>query len=137
MSSKEGRPGQDVAKPTAAEEPPGAFGERARKGALVDDEGEAPASDPARGSPDLALDEVDVRDLLRRALAPPRDAKRPDVLKAVQRRIRSESKGRFFSDGWSTATAPRATFLITSIVALLVTALLWLLFSPSSIDIIR
>jgi len=83
------------------------------------------------------MDEVDVRDLLRRALDPPRAAKRPDILRGVQRRIRVESRGKFFADGWSTAIAPRATFLVTSLVMVLVTLLVWLLLSPSSIEVLR
>jgi hypothetical protein len=87
---------------------------------------------------ELELDEVDVKDLLRRALGPlPRGkAPAPDILRGVQRRIRDESKGRFFADGWSTTPAPRATFLVTSLVILLVSVALWLALSPLNVQIV-
>jgi hypothetical protein len=96
---------------------------------------------PSRPSGDVAadieLDEVDVKDLLRRALDPPTGAGAPDLLPAVQRRIRVESRGKFFADGWSTTVAPRSTFLVTSLVMLLVTVVLWMLLAPLGIDIVR
>jgi hypothetical protein len=98
---------------------------------------------PDRATPEppsgraVAVDPVDVRDLLRRALEPPRDERPPTVLPAVQQRIRVASKGRFFADGWSTSSAPRATYLVTAIVMLLVTVVLWLLLRPQELELLR
>ena len=40
----------------------------------------------------------------------------PDILGEVQRRLREESEGRFYSDGWSVEREPPIrTFLITSL----------------------
>lgn len=97
----------------------------------------APTDDAsARG--DVVLDEVDVKDLLRRALAPVPRGKgpEPDILRGVQRRIREQSQGKFFADGWSTTPWPRATFLVTSIVMLLVSVALWLALSPVGVHVV-
>ena len=79
----------------------------------------------------VELDDVDVRDLLRKALSLPPASERPKtILKDVQQQIRSDSKGKFFADGWSTSEAPRATFLVTGIIMLLVALIAWLLLAP-------
>jgi hypothetical protein len=87
----------------------------------VDDDG---------GQVDLELDDVDIKDLLRKALDPPAKAPKTDILSGVQRRIRERSRGRFYADGWSTTLAPRATFLVTSVIMLGVAVLVWLLLGP-------
>jgi hypothetical protein len=76
------------------------------------------------------LDEVDMRDLLRSALAPPKGAVAPELLQGVQRRIRRRSKGKFYGDGWSTARAPRSTYLITSLVMLFLVGFVFLVLLP-------
>lgn len=78
-----------------------------------------------------ALDDVDVRNLLRKALDPPPD-KRPAkrTLAAVQRQIRARSRGRFYADGWSTSRGPRIGYLVTALIVLVLSALTWLLLSP-------
>jgi hypothetical protein len=86
---------------------------------------------------DVELDEVDVRDLLRKALDPPAASTPPDILQGVQQRIRDRSQGKFFGDGWSTSLAPRATFLVTSLLMLLVTLVVWLLLGPVDIHVLR
>lgn len=80
---------------------------------------------------ELELDEVDVRDLLRSALVVP-DQDEREMTRRVQKRIREESRGRYFADGWSTASAPRATFLVTSALMLLVVILVWWLLGPTA-----
>ncbi len=82
------------------------------------------------------LDDVDVRDLLRKALSPPSDAKAPNISEVVQRRIRERSEGRYFTTRWSTSSAPGATFLITSLLMLLVVVLAWLFLSPTGFEIL-
>jgi hypothetical protein len=76
------------------------------------------------------LDELDMRDLLRSALAPPPGAVAPSILPGVQRKLRRRSRGKFYGDGWSTAKAPRSTYLVTSIVMLLLIAFVFLVLIP-------
>ncbi len=96
-------------------------------------------SSPDSAPPDsyldqLDLDDVDVRDLLRSALAEPQRRKpTAKVVQGVQRRIREGSKGKYFGDGWSTTPHPKATFLVTSALMLLIVVLAWLLLAPYGI----
>ena len=84
---------------------------------------------PSKPENELVLDDVDVRDLLRKALEPPKeDAKK--IRAGVHTTIRDRSGGRFFSDGWSTESAPVVTFLVTSVLMLVALIALWLLLGP-------
>jgi hypothetical protein len=108
-------------------------GEAAR-GSLDEDEG---STSPAGGDLDLdneqlELDDVDLKDALRGALAPPPGSVAPRLLGGVQRRIRLRSRGRFFGDGWSTEESPRTTYLVTSALMLLLLGVLALALVPSS-----
>jgi hypothetical protein len=76
------------------------------------------------------LDEVDVRELLRSALAPPKGAVAPELLQGVQRRIRTRSRGKFYGDGWSTATSPRSTYLVTSLLMLVLIGFVFFVLVP-------
>ncbi len=86
--------------------------------ALLDEEG-------AEG-----LDEVDVRELLRSALSPPKGAVAPELLQGVQRRIRTRSRGKFYGDGWSTAKSPRSTYLVTSLLMLVLIGFVFFVLVP-------
>jgi hypothetical protein len=96
-----------------------------------------PASDVDRehdeeldeGAP-TALDDVDVRDLLRGALRPPPGAVAPELLVGVQKKLRVRSRGKFYGDGWSTAHAPRSTYLVTSALMLLLIFVVAVLLIP-------
>ena len=92
----------------------------------LDDEARA-ALDEAGGS---VLDEVDVRELLRSALAPPKGGVAPELLHGVQRRIRARSRGKFYGDGWSTAKSPRSTYLITSLLMLVLIGFVFFVLVP-------
>ena len=84
---------------------------------------------PSVPADELDLDDVDVRDLLRKALEPPKeDAAK--IRTAVHTTLRDRSGGRFFADGWSTQSAPVLTFLVTSLLMLAVVVALWLLLGP-------
>lgn len=76
------------------------------------------------------LDEVDVRELLRTALAPPKGAVAPELLQGVQRRIRTRSRGKFYGDGWSTAKSPRSTYLVTSLLMLVLIGFVFFVLVP-------
>ncbi len=68
-------------------------------------------------------DQAAVRRLLRRAMAEPEPP--ADLLRGVQRKIRQRSRGRFFSDGWSTSRGPVSVYIVTSLVMLLVLTFLY------------
>lgn len=76
------------------------------------------------------LDEVDVRDLLRSALTPPPDRVPPDILRGVQKKLRARSKGKFYGDGWSMSRSPRSTYLVTSVLMLVLVGLVFLILIP-------
>jgi hypothetical protein len=74
-----------------------------------------------------------VRDLLKRAFATETLAKSaPDILRGVQRRIRARSRGKFFSDGWSTMQA-RLAYLLVALITLLLVALAYYALLPVDI----
>jgi hypothetical protein len=76
------------------------------------------------------LDEADMKDLLKAALAPPKGSVAPSILPGVQKKLRRRSRGKFYGDGWSTARAPRSTYLVTSIVMLALIAFVFLVLIP-------
>ncbi|MBM4376077.1 MAG: hypothetical protein FJ095_13405 [Deltaproteobacteria bacterium] len=80
-----------------------------------------------------ALDDVEVRELLRRALDRERPAEDASVLPDVQRRLRDETKGHYFADGWGTTPAVRETYLVTAILLLALLALAWLALGPRAL----
>jgi len=101
----------------------------------------APAEDEGAGRAEEALpeideemaavlDEADMKDLLRSALAPPPGSVAPSILPGVQKKLRKRSRGKFYGDGWSTARAPRSTYLVTSIVMLALIAFVFLVLIP-------
>lgn len=102
----------------------------------AEDEGDFPdlpeGDFPEDGSPEGGgeLDDVDVRDLLRGALRPPAGSVAPELLGGVQRRLRVRSQGKFYGDGWSTASAPRSTYLITSVLMLVLILIVAILLIP-------
>jgi len=100
------------------------------------EEGDLPSEDEAERilvedkGRDEPLDEVEVRELLRRALRPPQTSSSPSLLGGVQRKLRVRSKGKFYADGWSTSRSPRSTYLVTSLVMLFVIAFVFLVLIP-------
>jgi hypothetical protein len=76
------------------------------------------------------LDEVDMKDLLRSALAPPPGSVAPELLGGVQRKLRRRSRGKFYGDGWSTARSPRSTYLVTSLLMLVLIGFVFLVLIP-------
>jgi hypothetical protein len=96
----------------------------------------APEAPRPPGEPELdeeaqaVLDEVDMRDILRSALAPPPGAVAPDLLRGVQRKLRRRSRGKFYGDGWSTARSPRSTYLFTSLLMLALILFVFLVLIP-------
>lgn len=115
----------------------GTEGKKEDEGPMTSDRPPPSAGDtsaPDEGAGDVEIDEVDVRDLLRAALEPPPPKVKEDaiLLKGVQKRIRVRSKGKFYSDGWSTSRSPRSTYLLTSIFMLVLIAFVFLGLIPWS-----
>ena len=117
MSERDDKPELDEAEVGRGGEHPGPASERDAAGEI----------DPEMQA---VLDEVDVRDMLRSALAPPPGSVAPSLLHGVQRKLRRRSRGKFYGDGWSTARAPRSTYLMTSIVMLALIAFVFLVLIP-------
>lgn len=78
------------------------------------------------------LDDADVKDLLRGAMRPPPGAVAPRILPGVQQKLRVRSRGKFYGDGWSTAQSPRSTYLITSVLMLLLVLVVFAVLVPWS-----
>jgi hypothetical protein len=94
---------------------------------------EPPDPEAPRDEDDLPdLDDVEMRDLLRGALRPPPGSVAPRLLPGVQQKLRARSRGKFYGDGWSTTQAPRSTYLVTSIVMLILVAIVFLVLIPWS-----
>jgi hypothetical protein len=77
-------------------------------------------------------DALDVRALLRRTAA--KDEPPKDLLRGVQRRIRQRSRGKFYADGWSRSTSPASTYLVTSLLMLVILAVLYFAMVPAGLD---
>ena len=93
-----------------------------------------PDSEPGGLLAALHIDDVDVKDLLKSALAEPSEREPSTaVIDGVRRTLRKESRGRYFGDGWSNTTSPIATYLVTSIVMLVVVAVAWYILSPHGV----
>lgn len=73
-------------------------------------------------------DDSAMRDLLKRALAPATAPEKP-VLREVQRKIRQRSKGKFFSDGWSTSGS-KVNHALVAVVMLLIVAIAYFALGP-------
>lgn len=100
------------------------------------EESKAPEPSPEDELPEIddemaaVLDEADMRDLLKSALAPPKGSVAPSILPGVQKKLRRRSQGKFYGDGWSTARAPRQTYLVTSLVMLALIGFVFLVLIP-------
>ncbi|HEY1958802.1 MAG TPA: hypothetical protein VGH28_24475 [Polyangiaceae bacterium] len=72
----------------------------------------------------------EIRALLKRSLGA--EAKPKPVLREVQRKIRQRSKGKFFSDGWSTSQA-RVSYALVAVMMLLVVAIAYFAMGPMGV----
>jgi hypothetical protein len=70
-----------------------------------------------------------VRSILRRAKI--RRVPEVDLLTGVQRRIRERSRGRFYADGWSRRASPTSTYVVTSLLMLVILSLVYFVLLPS------
>ncbi|MFP6684929.1 MAG: hypothetical protein VB934_09455, partial [Polyangiaceae bacterium] len=122
-------PPMDSREDSEQEDSPKGAGEAQEAQEPPEPAGEDDASDESERG--VLLDDVDVRDLLRRALDDGRTASREiEITRGVQRRLREQTRGRFFADRWSTSNSPRGVYLVTTVLMLLVIALAYMLLMP-------
>jgi hypothetical protein len=69
-----------------------------------------------------------VRSILRRAKI--RRVPEVDLLPGVQRRIRERSRGRFYADGWSRRGSPTSTYVVTSLLMLVILVIVYFVLVP-------
>jgi hypothetical protein len=74
------------------------------------------------------VDEQRIRSILRSAR---HRTPSPDLLSGVQRRIRERSRGRFYGDGWSRSRAPTSTYVVTSLLMLVILLLVYFVLVPT------
>jgi hypothetical protein len=78
-------------------------------------------------------DDEAIRSLLKRtAQKESEDAPPPQILRGVQRKIRARSKGKFFSDGWSTSQS-RVNYALVAVAMLVVIAVAYFALGPMGI----
>jgi hypothetical protein len=82
--------------------------------------------DPKPGSHDA--DQESVRSILRRAKI--RRNPEVDLLPGVQRRIRERSRGRFYADGWSRRGSATSTYIVTSLLMLVILVIVYFVLVP-------
>ncbi len=82
--------------------------------------------DPKPGSHDDVQESV--RSILRRAKF--RRTPEVDLLPGVQRRIRERSRGRFYADGWSRRGSATSTYIVTSLLMLVILVIVYFVLVP-------
>jgi hypothetical protein len=77
-------------------------------------------------------DEDPMRALLKRALDAPTSTgeNEPDLLVAVQRKIRRRSRGKFYGDGWST-TQTKVSYALIAVVMLVLVGVAYFALGPT------
>ncbi|HEX9297608.1 MAG TPA: hypothetical protein VF881_17320 [Polyangiaceae bacterium] len=88
-------------------------------------------NDPTADRQERESDDVEqeaVRSILRRAKL--RHSHEVDLLSGVQRRIRERSRGRFYADGWSRRGSPTSTYVVTSLLMLVILVLVYFVLMP-------
>ncbi|MGH7281099.1 MAG: hypothetical protein ACRELY_06215 [Polyangiaceae bacterium] len=92
---------------------------------------------PALNEEEVAPEDRDsgaMRALLQRAMKKEEAEKpAPNLLPAVQRKIRKRSKGKFFADGWSTQNA-RVSYVLIAMLMLGVVILAYFAMGPMGIS---
>ena len=73
-------------------------------------------------------DQESVRSILRRAKL--RRTPEVDLLPGVQRRIRERSRGRFYGDGWSRRGSATSTYVVTSLLMLVILVIVYFVLVP-------
>ena len=77
-------------------------------------------------------DDDAMRALLKRAAEAETAKAEPDLLRGVQRKLRTRSKGKFYADGWST-TQSRINYTLVALAMLVVIAVAYFALGPMGI----
>ncbi len=101
--------------------------------ASVEPESGADAESDIETAPDSRDDEA-IRNLLKKSFVEPRNAKVPDLVTGVQRKLRKRSRGKFYADGWST-TSSKVNYALVAVAMLLIVALAYFVLGPTGISI--
>jgi hypothetical protein len=78
-------------------------------------------------------DEDPMRALLKRSLDGGAGNDAPDLLVAVQKKIRRRSRGKFYGDGWST-TQTKISYALIAVVMLVLVGLAYFALGPTGIS---
>ncbi len=78
-------------------------------------------------------DEDPMRALLKRSLDGAGGNDPPDLLVAVQKKIRRRSRGKFYGDGWST-TQTKISYALIAVVMLVLVGLAYFALGPTGIS---
>jgi hypothetical protein len=87
-----------------------------------------------RAAPDAKSDDA-IAALLKRSLDP-KAAELPApnaLLRGVQKRIRTRSRGKFYADGWSTSSA-RVSYMVVAVAMLIVIAVAYFALGPMGVS---
>jgi hypothetical protein len=84
---------------------------------------------PADAAEDLAI-----QSLLRKSMVERGPLLVPDLVTGVQKKLRKRSRGKFYADGWSTATS-RTSYVLVAVAMLVVVALAYLVLGPTGISV--
>ena len=91
-----------------------------------------PDSDAEELAPD-AVEDVAIQSLLRKSMVERSPVVVPDLVSGVQKKLRKRSRGKFYADGWSTATS-RTSYALVAVAMLLVVAIAYVILGPTGIS---
>ncbi len=92
-----------------------------------------PDSDAEELAPD-AVEDVAIQSLLRKSMVARAPVVVPDLVSGVQKKLRKRSRGKFYADGWSTATS-RTSYALVAVAMLLVVAIAYVVLGPTGISV--
>ena len=81
-----------------------------------------------------AAEDVAIQSLLRKSMGERGPVVVPDLVTGVQKKLRKRSRGKFYADGWSTATS-RTSYVLVAVAMLLVVAIAYLVLGPTAISV--
>jgi hypothetical protein len=99
---------------------------------MSEDEQTKPEREADEPVPTDAKEDDAMRALLKRSTDAEVEGARPHLLRGVQKKIRTRSKGKFYADGWSTSQ-PRIHYALVAAAMLLVIAIAYFALGPMGI----
>ena len=91
-------------------------------------------SGPDDEVPADAAEDVAIQSLLRKSMVERGPVVVPDLVTGVQKKLRKRSRGKFYADGWSTATS-RTSYVLVAVAMLVVVAIAYLVLGPTAISV--